>query len=342
MKRLRREGAVHHGCSDIAQAFFFVVTICFTLCCSGDLAFAYLATLQPQRPPDRSPLTTQSAPLLCGQMVTGNARTQEIMLDGVPAIIRIPSIVSRPPVILWHGFGPPASPSALSRALPLDDVPAIKVYPWLPLFGPRAPPGGADEVSQRQTEDYVRLLFEASVLKGASELPGIIRALIAQGCMRESDPIGLFGFSAGGAAVLNVLAEKQVRVVDAVTVNAPVNLNATMAALERATTHAYRWTPESRNIARRADALQHAAAIAGGNPPPRLLVIHGKNDSVIPSQGAVALEHALRPYYHARHFDTRLELSIEPGVSHLWTDSAVLKPLQVQIADWFNMSSETR
>src|SRR5262245_48723545 len=49
-------------------------------------------------------------------------------LAGVPAVLRIPRKVTRPPIVLWHGFGPPASEQALMDALPLDDVPAVKVY----------------------------------------------------------------------------------------------------------------------------------------------------------------------------------------------------------------------
>ncbi len=43
------------------------------------------------------------------------------------------------PIVLWHGFGPPASEQALMEALPLDEVPAVKVYLGLPMFGSRAP-----------------------------------------------------------------------------------------------------------------------------------------------------------------------------------------------------------
>src|SRR5262249_32918078 len=65
---------------------------------------------------------------------------------GVPAILRIPARTQKPPIVLWHGFGPPASEQALLQALPLDDVPAAKVYLGLPLFGKRAPAGGVDEL----------------------------------------------------------------------------------------------------------------------------------------------------------------------------------------------------
>jgi pimeloyl-ACP methyl ester carboxylesterase len=222
------------------------------------------------------------------------------------------------------------------RALPLDNVPAVKVYLWLPLFGPREPPGGKDEVTHRQAQDYVRLVFGPAVIGAAQELPAIVSSLLALRCMRDADRIGLFGFSAGGAAVLNVLAEKRVRVRAAVIVNAPVNLDATIAALERATNHPYQWSPQAQQIAERADALKRVAAIAAGDPLPRLLVIHGADDPVIAPKGAIALEQALRPYYHARQFDAGLRVAIESGVSHNWTEPLVLNRLQVRVADWFN------
>jgi predicted esterase len=303
---------------------------CVALCTLGRPALA--------REPDVRLDTGRSATPICGEtkIAHGAVKTQETTLHGVPAILRFPSVVTQPPVILWHGFGTPATPAELMHALPLDNVPAIKVYLWLPLFGPREPPGGTDEVARRQAQDYVMLVFEPSVIGAAGELPEIVSSLTAHRCMRDGDGVGLFGFSAGGAAVLSVLAERRVRVGAAVIVNAPVNLDATIAALERATKHPYQWTLQSQQIAERADALKRVAAIAAGDPLPRLLIIHGADDSVIASKGAIALEHALRPYYHDRHFDAGLQMTIEPGVSHSWTEPSVLNLLQVHVADWFS------
>ena len=81
-------------------------------------------------------------------------------LAGVPAILRIPKVITKPPIVLWHGFGPPASELALMDALPLDELPAVKVYLGVPLFGARAPAGGVNELIRRQSEDFASLLFE--------------------------------------------------------------------------------------------------------------------------------------------------------------------------------------
>src|SRR5688572_5983641 len=58
----------------------------------------------------------------------GSIATVTTQLAGVPAVLRIPKVVSKPPVVLWHGFGPPVSEHALMDALPLDELPAIKIY----------------------------------------------------------------------------------------------------------------------------------------------------------------------------------------------------------------------
>ncbi|HEY2591022.1 MAG TPA: hypothetical protein VGI35_05470, partial [Steroidobacteraceae bacterium] len=46
------------------------------------------------------------------------------VLAGVPAIVRVPPRIEKPPILLWHGFGAPGSEAELMEALPLDDVPA--------------------------------------------------------------------------------------------------------------------------------------------------------------------------------------------------------------------------
>jgi hypothetical protein len=67
------------------------------------------------------------------------------------------------------------------NALPLDDVPAVKVYLGLPMFGSRALPNG--DLARRQKQDLATLVFEPVIMKGAKELPAIVRALEQHGCM---------------------------------------------------------------------------------------------------------------------------------------------------------------
>lgn len=85
-------------------------------------------------------LPAEPSQRLCGaESSTGAVRVIATSLAGVPARIRMPARMYAPPVVLWHGFGPPAGEAALEALLPLDEVPAIKVYLGLPLSGARAP-----------------------------------------------------------------------------------------------------------------------------------------------------------------------------------------------------------
>lgn len=127
----------------------------------------YLATsgwpklaLLPFSPAGISPLWAATMPredvvshasFRCGRPASGDAdvMTVSTTLAGVPALLRVPRHVDKPPIILWHGFGPPANEASLMQALPLDWVAAVKVYLGLSLFGRCAPPGGTAELRRR-------------------------------------------------------------------------------------------------------------------------------------------------------------------------------------------------
>ncbi|MGH8144719.1 MAG: alpha/beta hydrolase family protein [Rhodanobacteraceae bacterium] len=254
-------------------------------------------------------------------------------LAGVPAILRVPGKVTKPPIILWHGFGPPASPQALMDAMPLDRVPSVKVYLGLPLFGARAPAGGVEELIRRQKQDFAKLLFKPSVVGAAEELPAVIAALERRGCMTPKARIGLFGFSAGGASALIVLAQHKVAVGTAIVLNASTGLDASVNALERVTKQKYAWTPAARMLGKQTDAIRHAEQIAQGNPPPALLIVQGADDTVLTSRPATALYKALLPWY--KNSPKRLRLQLMPGVSHGWTDGGAVEKLRRMSAAWF-------
>lgn len=262
--------------------------------------------------------------------------TLQTSLNGVPAILRVPRIVTQPPIILWHGFGPPSSEADLMQALPLDDVPAVKVYLGLPLFGARAPTATEESLAQRQAQDYGTQIFEPVVLGAARELPGVVVALRRMSCLGEQDRIGLFGFSAGGAAVLSALIESKVPVRSAVVINAPMGLNASIAALENATRHPYVWTRRTRDLALRTDPVRHAQEIASSSPPPKLLLVNGGDDALVPLSGSTVLFHALEPLYHDKGGDGRVATLVLPGVTHDWTGPAGLARVRTQVASWFN------
>jgi predicted esterase len=267
----------------------------------------------------------------------GDVVTIETRLASVPALLRVPSKVTQPPIVLWHGFGPPASERALMDALPLDDVPAVKVYLGLPQFGAREAPNGREDMVRRQKEDLGRLVFEPVVVGAAEELPNVVTALQQLQCLRAREKIGLFGFSAGGAATLFALAEGKAPVAAAVIVNASTGLSASVAAYERATKQSYTWSDYTRALAKRTDAVQRAADIARDHPA--LLIVHGKDDAMLTPQTAVALRDALAPYYEKAGDVQRLHLALVDGLSHGWADSAHVGELRQSIAQWFNERS---
>jgi predicted esterase len=260
--------------------------------------------------------------------------TIETRLAAVPALLRIPPKVTQPPILLWHGFGAPQSERELMEALPLDDVPAIKVYLGLPQFGAREQPDGREDMVRRQSEDLGRLVFEPVVVGAAQELPSVVTALQQLGCLRPGDKVGLFGFSAGGAAALIALAEKKVPVRAAVVVNASTGLSASVQAYERATKRQYKWSDYTRELARRTDAVQRAGDIARDRPA--LLIVHGSDDSMLSSKDVVALRDALTPYYQKTRDAQRLKLQLVDGLTHGWTSSGHIGEVRRSITEWFN------
>lgn len=268
------------------------------------------------------------------QPVRTAALTVATRLAGVPALLRIPPQQDAPPIVLWHGFGPPASAAALLEALPLDEVRAIKVYLDLPLFGARAAAGGHAELARRQTEDLAGLLFAPAVLGAAAELPAVRDALTTGACLRPEESLALFGFSAGGAAVLYALAERQVPLRAAVVVNASTGLEASVHAWERATRRTFPWSAGARDIAARSDALQRHAEIAAGDPPPALLIVHGAQDVVLGATTARTLFQALLPDYRRAHQLGRLQWQLIPGMAHSWLDAAHLSAVRAATSGW--------
>jgi predicted esterase len=260
------------------------------------------------------------------------ARVATVTLDGVPAVLRVPPQVTQPPVLLWHGFGPPESEEKLMSALPLDEVPAVKVYLGLPLFGSRAPAGGMQDLARRQQEDVALQVFEPIVIGAVKELPKVVKALAEGGCMRAGEPVATIGFSAGGAAVLAALAERRVPINAAVTLNASTGLSESVGAYERATGRSYEWSQRSRALAARSDAVKRAADIARGTPA--LLLIHGADDPMLRLESAQKLYDALRPLYMRAGAESRLQLNIVAGLQHAIAPPSTAQSLNERIGRW--------
>jgi len=251
-------------------------------------------------------------------------------LGGVPAVVRVPKSVDHRPVILWHGLGPPASPAELMQALPLAQVHAVKVYLGLPLTGARTPTDDADSLVQRQKRDYGTLIFKPIVIGAADELPAVVAALRERHCLAKDGAVDLFGFSAGGSAVLAALTEQKVKIAAAITVNAPTGLEQAIGAVERATKHPYVWSTEAREVAKQTNFAGHAAQIARSHPA--LLLVQGADDSVSSAQEAEALVHALEPGYTGK--EQRINLVVLPGVTHQWIQAPGLDEVRAKVAEW--------
>jgi len=262
--------------------------------------------------------------------------TVETRLASVPALLRASPKISKPPILLWHGFGPPMSERALMEALPLDDVPAVKVYLGLPQFGARESPSGREDMLRNQQEDLGRLVFEPVVVGAAKELPSVITALQELSCLRAREKVGLFGFSAGGATVLFALAEGNVPIEAAVLINPSTGLTASVQAYERVMKQEYKWSDYTRDLARRTDAVQRAGDIARKHPA--LLILHGSDDAMLASNNVVALPDALAPLYKSPRDQRRLRLQMVDGLAHGWVDSPHAAEVRRSIADWFNAS----
>jgi pimeloyl-ACP methyl ester carboxylesterase len=273
---------------------------------------------------------------LCAVGTRDDPTITRTTLAGVPAILRIPAHIGKPPIILWHGFGPPASEGAMMEALPLDDVDAVKVYLGLPLFGARAPAGGNKELARRQSEDVGLELFKPVVAGAADELPAVVEALRTNACMQRDGAIELVGFSAGGAAALYALSQDKVKIDAAVLINASTGLSASVQAYEQATKQTYAWSPASRELARRTDAIAHTADIARHHPA--LLFLQGSNDSVIDSHAASELYEGLRPLYRKQAL--RLQLRQLPDMSHQWAaDASSLAGVRRAVGAWLGAAS---
>jgi len=256
-------------------------------------------------------------------------------LAGVPAILRVPAHIGKPPIILWHGFGPPASEAAMMDALPLDDVDALKVYLGLPLFGARAPAGGMKELARRQSDDVGLQVFKPVVVGAGDELPAVVAALKDGGCMQQGGSVSLVGFSAGGAAALYAMAQGRVPVNAAVLINTSVGLSASVQAYEHATGKNYAWSPASRTLAAQTDAVARASDIARNHSA--LLFLSGTDDAVVDA-GAIAKAYAsLQSHYSSRR--ANLQSKTLPNMSHQWAnDAASRDSVRAAVADWFNHS----
>ena len=286
---------------------------------------------------------------------------ENVSLAGAPAIVRPPQSDGggAPVIVLWHGFGPPGSKKALADLLPLDDVPAWKVYPDLPLFGERLPEGGIDELTRRQLSDYVLDLLLPIAEQAVVELPQLVREVERQYGADASGGIGLFGFSGGAATAIHALLDGSVPVRAAVFAGAPPSLGVAVANVERGMRAeaerlrasydwfedrmlTYEWTEASEAARSQFDLRGRAPEVAAADRPPAVLLLHGQRDEMFAVDDAEAIGEALRAAYRESGASERTEVRTFPHLMHhldpeAGTDAERdLADLREAVVGWYN------
>jgi predicted esterase len=229
-------------------------------------------------------------------------------------------------IVAWHGFDPPCTEAAFAAAVPMTGVPAWRVYPGL-----RPPGGGPAGVRDRVYLD----LFGPAVEHAVDRLPGVVEGVRRDLGLAEG-PLGLAGFSVGGAAVLLALATDAVPVTAAALV-APVAVPArAVAALERRSGRAYEWTDRTRAVAERLDFMARADEIAERDAA--LLLVSGTEDDVVTPADVAGLRDLLiargAGTVEAATFRMTHALAAEPGTDAV-PPTADAVSVDHALTDWF-------
>jgi predicted esterase len=239
----------------------------------------------------------------------------------VPVLLRPARHDGAPIVVLYHGFGHPASPQEMAEAFPLDALDANLAYVGLPLFGERLPPGGIDEILDRQARDYLRRLLMPVVEQSADELTIVVSDVAGQ-TGADTNALALLGFSAGGVVVATALIRAQLPIRAAVLINTVYGPAAAVALVERLSGTTYPWDNDARAAAHRADLAAHATTVAARPDPPALLILHGANDETVPPDHARSLYHALSNAYLESGHQNLVELRFFDDVAHNLTGAS--------------------
>jgi dienelactone hydrolase len=275
-------------------------------------------------------------------LVTGRAA-------GVPFVAFPPTGKNRgeqrqaraPLIVAWHLNDPPRSAVAMSAALPLNAVPAWRVYLDLPMHGARQLPGGLEEFMRLGYQDAVLKAFEPQVTQAANEFPAVLAELHRQLPIADA-PIGVVGASIGALPAQLVIAEQAAKVSAAALISPVIQLAEVVAANERRFAVTYPWSDASREVAARFDFVARAHETAACDPQPAVLLVTGaEDDPAFPLQ-AQRLHDELRQRYHD---SGRVALSSIPGMRHAFaeepgidarpqTDEAKL--VDAAVTDWFS------
>jgi len=219
-------------------------------------------------------------------------------------------------VVLYHGFGPPQNPRALAEVLRLEEMNAVLAFVNLPMVADRMPAGGRDELLRVQKEDFVNGFFFRSISGATAELQQIVKELNATYHLEVDKGIGLFGFSAGGAAALLALLESDVPITAAVIVNAPMCVMQNVENWQRTLKRQFEWDNASWKAASRYDAQLRADKIAERKIPPALLIVQGDADKQLGIEPARRAFEALKQRYVGRGEADRIQFEVIHGLAH--------------------------
>ncbi len=239
-------------------------------------------------------------------------------VGGVPVLISRPGVVnpSTRLVVFYHGFGPPQNPRALAGVLRLEEMDAILAFVNLPMVADRIPTGGRDELLRVQKEDFVNGFFFRSISGATAELQQIVKELNATYHLDADKGIGLFGFSAGGAAALLALLESDVPITAAVIVNAPMSVMQNVENWQRTFKRQFEWDNASRKAASRYDVELQADKIAERKILPALLIVQGDADKQLAIEPARRAFEALKQRYVGRGEAGRIRFEVIHGLAH--------------------------
>jgi predicted esterase len=244
--------------------------------------------------------------------------TEQKTVGGEPVLISRPAVVKPNTclVVLYHGFGPPQNPRALAQVLRLEEMDAVLAFVNLPMVADRMPTGGRDELLRVQKEDFVNGFFFRSISGAAAELQQIVKELNATYHLDSDKGIGLFGFSAGGAAALLALLESDVPITAAVIVNAPMSVRQNVENWERTLKRQFEWDNASRKAASRYDVELQADKIAERKILPALLIVQGDADKQLGIEPARRAFDALKQRYVGRGEADRIQFEVIHGLAH--------------------------
>ncbi|MGI5418758.1 hypothetical protein [Actinomadura luteofluorescens] len=231
-------------------------------------------------------------------------------------------------IVAWPGFDPPRAATALATAIPMTGVPVWRVY----LDLPGRSPGGLGSGSILETESIEA--YCAAVENAARRLPDAL-AQIRRDLDVPDGPVGLAGFSAGGAAALLAVAHGVVPVSTAALV-APVVAPARAArAVEKRSGSERAWSEHAVALADRLDLGALAGDIAGRDVP--VLLVGGAKDRVVPAREITALRDELRRHggeAESTTFRMGHALAAEPGTE---PRPPITEAVRVDgvLTDWF-------